>query len=164
MVISNFSTMHNTINELRQIVSEYATKIASISEQEFSAKPLPNKWSKKEVLGHLIDSAQNNLRRFVCGQYENAPPKISYDQDFWVRANGYQSVSQKDIIQLWQLINAQIASILSAMPATDYKKTCDTGKQIPQLRSLEWLADDYVKHMKHHLNQIISGSFNIQYP
>ncbi len=139
-------------------------KIASIPDQEFSAKPLPHKWSKKEVLGHLIDSAQNNLRRFVCGQYESAPPKITYDQDFWVNVNDYQSQSQKNVIALWQLINTQIATILSTMPASNYTLHCDTGKQTPQLRTLEWLAEDYVKHLKHHLNQVIAGSFNIQYP
>jgi hypothetical protein len=156
--------MQNTIHELHQIVSEYAVKIADINEQEFSAKPLSHKWSKKEVLGHLIDSAQSNLRRFVCAQYESAPPKIGYDQDYWVKANGYQSLSSNNVIQLWQLINGQIESVLTNMPASSYEKTCDTGKESPQLRTLEWLAADYVKHMKHHLNQVIAGSFNIQYP
>jgi hypothetical protein len=156
--------MQNTIDELQHIVAEYAVKIAAIAEQEFSAKPLPHKWSKKEVLGHLIDSAQNNLRRFVCGQYETAPPKITYDQDFWVKANDYQSLSQKNVIALWQLINGQIATVLTTMPVSNYALNCDTGKQTQQLRTLEWLAADYVKHMKHHLNQIIGGSFNIQYP
>lgn len=156
--------MQDTINELRQIVNDYAEKIAAIPEHEFSAKPLPHKWSKKEVLGHLIDSGQNNLRRFVCGQYEASPPRIIYDQDFWVKANGYQSAPQKNIIQLWRLINIQIGTILSSMPPSAHAMTCDTGKQTQQLHTIEWLAADYVKHLKHHLNQIIGGSFNIQYP
>src|SRR5690348_17476976 len=105
--------MKATAIKLSQIMSDYSEKISAISEQEFSAKPLPHKWSKKEVLGHLIDSAQNNLRRFVCGQYETAPPKITYDQDFWVKANDYQSLSQKNVIALWQLINGQIATVLT---------------------------------------------------
>lgn len=156
--------MQSTIDELRQIISEYAVKIASIPDQEFSAKPFPHKWSKKEVLGHLIDSAQNNLRRFVVSQYENEPPKITYDQDFWVKANYYQSASQKNVIALWQLINTQIATVLTTMPSSNHRLNCDTGKQTRQLHTLEWLAEDYVKHLKHHLNQIIDGSFNIQYP
>jgi hypothetical protein len=50
------------------------------------------------------------------------------------------------------------------MPAENYSKQCDTGKTEVNLRTLEWLADDYIKHMKHHLNQIISGSFDVIYP
>jgi hypothetical protein len=155
--------MQTTVNELRSILQEYEQKIAAIPDPEFSAKPLPHKWSKKEVLGHLIDSAQNNLRRFLTGQYEPTPPKIFYDQDFWVRANGYQSAAKEDVIQFWRLINDRIAQTLSAMPAEHYSRTCDTGKGAVQLRSLEWLAEDYVKHLKHHLNQIIPGSFAIKY-
>lgn len=154
--------MKETIEELSEIVDAYASKIASIRETEFSAKPLPNKWSKKEVLGHLIDSAHNNLRRFICGQYESSP-KIIYDQDFWVRSNDYQHKLSGDVIASWKLINEQICSVLQSMPPTNYSRTCDTGREVVQLRSLEWLAEDYVKHLKHHLNQIIPGSFDIVY-
>lgn len=156
-------TIKNTIQELRQIVVDYTTRISAIHEKEFAAKPLPNKWSKKEVLGHLIDSAQNNLRRFICGQYELSPPHIVYEQDFWVQANGYVNANKEDIIQLWRLINERICSILDTMPSANYSKTCNTSKESLQLHSLEWLAEDYVKHMKHHLNQIIADSFDVIY-
>ena len=155
--------MKATVNELNKIVNEYSLRISTISDQEFSVKPLPNKWRKKEVLGHLIDSAQNNLRRFVCGQYESTPPKIVYDQDYWVKANNYQQTNGTEVIAMWKLINNQIAAILETMPSSSYPKECDTGKNSVTLHSLEWLADDYVKHLKHHLNQIIPNSFDIVY-
>ena len=156
--------MEATISELNTIINDYSTKIGAISEHEFSAKPLPNKWSKKEVLGHLIDSAQNNLRRFVCSQYEASPPKIVYEQDHWVNANAYQQMDPKEVIALWILINSRIAAVLEQMPSSSYAKECDTGKNSISLHSLEWLAEDYVKHLKHHLNQILPGSFAIIYP
>ena len=151
--------MKKVTEELQQIVADYTTKISSIPEKEFTAKPLPNKWSKKEVLGHLIDSAQNNLRRFICGQYESTPPHIVYQQDFWVSANAYNEARSEHVIQLWNLINHRICDILNTMPKDNYDKSCNTG----QLHSLQWLAEDYVKHMKHHLNQIIPNSFDVVY-
>jgi len=155
--------MKNVTDELQQITAEYAARISGITEKEFSAKPLPNKWSKKEVVGHLIDSAQNNLRRFICGQYESLPPHITYEQDFWVAANGYGQTSSEDVIQLWLLINKRICDVLNSMPKSNYEKVCNTGNDSEQLRSLQWLAEDYVKHLKHHLNQVIPGSFDIVY-
>lgn len=154
--------MKNTVEELNSIVNLFSAKIGGIADQEFSAKPLPHKWSKKEVLGHLIDSGQNNLRRFICGQYENKP-QITYQQDFWVTANGYQSMDKDDVIRLWVLTNQRIAKVLNNMPVENYNRTCNTGKEKDNLHSLQWLAEDYVKHMKHHLNQIIAGSFDIVY-
>jgi len=155
--------MESVTTELRGIIREFTEKFSRISEAEFSAKPLPKKWSKKEVLGHLADSGQNNLRRFICGQYEQTSPHIVYDQDFWVAANGYQQASQQDVIAYWKLVNERICSVLTAMPKENYSRTCDTGKQTEQLHTLEWLAVDYVKHLKHHLNQIIPGSFDVIY-
>jgi hypothetical protein len=110
-------------------------------------------------LGHLIDSAQNNLRRFICGQYETQPPVITYQQDFWVAASQYQSMQQEEVVQLWRLLNLRICATLENMPEENYSKECNTGS----LHTLQWLAGDYVKHLKHHINQIISGSFDVIY-
>lgn len=155
--------MEKITTELREIVSAYSNKIALIDNIEFNAKPNPNKWSKKEVLGHLIDSAQNNLRRFIVGQYEDKP-HIVYDQDFWVNASDYQHMPDSDVVVLWRLLNERIVSVLKKMPLENYDRLCNTGKGAPTHHSLQWLAADYVRHLKHHLNQIIAGSFNITYP
>ena len=160
----NLTNMNTTIEELLALVTKFAEELRTIPEAEFSAKPRPEKWSKKEVLGHLIDSGNNNLRRFICGQYESAPPKITYEQDFWVSANNYQKETQVTTIEMWKMINFRIAAVLRAMPKESYSKSCDTGRTAVQLRSLEWLAADYVKHMKHHINQIVPNSFAITYP
>lgn len=150
--------------ELREIVTSYSAAFTTLPEEDFSARPLPEKWSKKEIVGHLIDSAQNNLRRFIVGQYEAAPPHIVYDQDFWVKANGYQNMQSLDVIVLWTLINFRICGVLESMPEVNYTKQCNTGKGAEQLYTLEWLAQDYVKHLKHHVNQVIPGSFDLTYP
>jgi hypothetical protein len=155
--------MKEVTTELQTIVNTFSKQIAEIAEEEFSAKPLPTKWSKKEVLGHLIDSAENNLRRFICAQYENQP-KIRYEQNFWVNANDYLNAPSSEVIISWKLINLKICRVLDTMPKENHDKNCDTGKDAPNLHSIEWLAIDYIKHLKHHLNQIIPKSFDIVYP
>ena len=152
--------MKNVTRELHEIVTNYTIKIEAIPDLLFSAKPQPEKWSKKEVLGHLVDSAQNNLRRFICGQNEKQPPVITYQQDFWVSSNQYRSIPKEEVIQLWRLLNFRICAVLENLPPENYTKECNTGS----LHTLQWLAGDYVKHLKHHMNQIISGSFDVIYP
>lgn len=155
--------MKKITTELQEIITSFSIRIKEISTNDFNAKPNATKWSKKEVVGHLIDSAHNNLRRFVVGQYEQQP-NIIYDQDFWVSANDYQHMPDDDVIALWQLLNERIIAVLNKMPVENYERTCDTGKISPSMHTVRWLAADYVKHLKHHLNQIIAGSFNITYP
>jgi hypothetical protein len=148
--------MHLVIQELSKLIDQYSAVFRALSDAELAQKPQPNKWSKKEIIGHLIDSAQNNIRRFVCGQYE-PQPKIVYDQDFWVKSQHYQDYQSEDLIQLWVLLNRHICLILSNLPPKYFEKTCDTGKGKIELHTLQYLAEDYVVHLKHHLAQMNNG-------
>lgn len=147
---------------LLTIVDEFAIKFQQIEPSIFDDKINPEKWSKKEIVGHLIDSAHNNLRRFIVGQYQTHD-KIIYQQDFWVAANNYQKMPQSSIIALWQLLNHRIVAVLEAMPSGNYTNVIDTGKENINTHTLLWLAEDYIQHLQHHVNQIIPGSFDVNY-
>ncbi len=146
--------MKQAIDQLRKTLSDYSKKLEQLDETKSSQKSSPEKWSKKEELGHLIDSAHNNLRRFIVSQYETNP-KIVYNQNFWNNASNYNNQPVQHLASLWKLLNEQIIEVLKSMPETNYKLSCDTGKGDVELNSLEWLAEDYVKHMLHHLHRIL---------
>jgi DinB superfamily len=146
--------MQQVIEQLEAIVNEYSVKFLNLSEETISFKPAENKWSKKEVIGHLIDSAQNNIRRFITAQYQNNP-HVVYDQNIWVTIQHYQNYNTAALINLWQLLNRHIAVILKNMPVEKYQLQCNTGKEKAALHTLDFLATDYITHHLHHLKQII---------
>jgi hypothetical protein len=137
--------------EAETITIEYLSQLNSITEDEWTYKPSPTKWSKKESIGHLIDSAENNIRRFIVAQYEESPA-IIYNQDKWVSINNYQQWDTQNLIQLWYLLNKQIADILKNTSDDIAQRTV----QSEVLHSIEWLAQDYIKHLKHHLHQVLN--------
>jgi len=147
--------MKTTVEKLSKIVTGYSGQLGSLSEETFNRQPAPGKWSPKEELGHLIDSAHNNLRRFIVAQYEK-DPKIVYDQNFWNEAAHYRQQASRNLISLWQLLNLQICEVLSSIPEGREQRNCDTGKDKTELHSIEWLADDYVQHLLHHLHHILA--------
>jgi hypothetical protein len=146
--------MLSVIHQLETIIPEYATKCLQIPSAEFNYKPAPEKWSKKEVIGHLIDSGQNNLRRFIVGQYAEMDT-IWYDQDLWVLSNAYQEMEASEIINLWVMINKRIIAVLKQMPEHVYQNKINTGKQEINAKTLLWLATDYVSHLQHHMHQVL---------
>jgi hypothetical protein len=147
------NTVTGTASEiLQQIICSSLEKFKIISEADWDYKPLPNKWSKKEILGHLCDSAMNNIRRFVVSQYEENN-KIIYQQDNWVASQDYQSENFQNIILLWKLLNEQVVKIINKIPEEKLSNTCITSEK----RTIEWLIEDYIVHLNHHLNQIINS-------
>jgi hypothetical protein len=136
--------------ELKKIIDQHYASLCSISSAEMEHKPSPAKWSKKELIGHLVDSAQNNIRRFIIAQYEENP-HIVYQQDNWVRLSGYQQWNTKDLVDLWYLLNKQVCMILECMPPGGPARKCLTE----ELHTIEWLAADYIKHLNHHLHQVL---------
>lgn len=142
--------------ELRMVISESARAFEGVAHEEWAYKTHPSKWSKKEILGHLIDSAQTNLRRFVMTQYVQNQ-KIVYHQDEWVALQRYQEADIEELIDLWKGLNLQIARVTDRIPEADLKNTCDTGKEGPEYHDLEFLISDYIVHMKHHLRQVLGN-------
>jgi len=148
--ILQFARMQTIIENLEATLTDRLPQLLAIPEDVYSAKPNPAKWSKKEILGHLVDSAQANIRRFVVAQYESQP-YIVYNQDKWVTASGYQQWPVEDIIRLWFLLNKQICEILKNMSPDAAQRICLTESP----HKLEWLAADYIRHLQHHLHVIL---------
>lgn len=138
---------------LKNIIAEELQRFQKISEEEWSYKATPEKWSKKEILGHLCDSAFTNIRRFVVTQYKENE-NIVYDQNAWVKAQNYQNIPTTDLINLWKALNYQVVQIVENIPDEALKRICDTTKTEPQKFTLEFIINDYVDHLQHHLKSI----------
>ena len=144
--------MEKISGQISDILAGYAPQLELVDEERFALKPRPDKWSAKEILGHLVDSAQNNLRRFIVAQYDENP-LIVYQQDEWVKISNYQHYPTHELIQLWTLLNLHICRVLENTKGAKSQKLCNTNNSISH--SIEWLAKDYIKHMLHHLHQIL---------
>jgi hypothetical protein len=139
------------VTALASVVERAIPHLSAISEEAASIKPSPGKWSKKEILGHLIDSAANNHQRFMRLQLQ---PEISlpgYDQDNWVRLNRYQQEAWTEIVALWSAYNRHLVSVIESLDdsALGHVWHASDGDV-----TLEFIATDYVRHLKHHLAQI----------
>src|SRR5215831_19134462 len=144
--------MESVANDLLSAL-DAAGRLSHIDEASASKKPAPNKWSKKEILGHLIDSAANNHQRFVRLQLSSRIDLPGYDGDEWVRVQRYQERSWQEIIELWRQYNTQLASLIRDVDPNALRHTWHTpdGKNL----DLEFIMQDYVVHLRHHLDQIL---------
>jgi DinB superfamily len=148
--------MQNSLR-LTNAVEEALPKLLSIAEDQAGRRANgADGWSRKQELGHLIDSATNNRARFVVagltGNYEGP----SYDGEGWVELGGYSKLPWIDLVELWERLNRALALVMHRIPPDRLTAPCKVGGGEPV--ALEFLMDDYVSHMATHLKHILQGA------
>ena len=141
------------MDNYRVLISNIKNKFDRLKENDVNEKP-NGKWSKKEILGHLCDSAINNIYRFMELQRAGKVYEvISYDQDLWVEQASYGNRPWNDLCQLWYSLNINILNILEFLSKRKDLNVSIDGK----IYTSDFLVEDYFSHLKHHANQISSN-------
>ena len=158
--------MDDFIEDFRHLVERSATSLLAISETDSARRPAPGKWSPKEIVGHLIDSASNNHQRFVRAQFREDLVFAGYDQEAWVKAQRYQEAAWPALIELWRAYNLHLARVMAATPKAVRLRQHDrhnfhqiAWQTVPEdaPATLDYFMRDYVDHLRHHLNQIFAA-------
>jgi hypothetical protein len=140
------------ITSLRNLIDRVPVRLAELPAERVENRPSPAKWSPKEELGHLLDSAANNHQRIVRAQLENNLAMPGYVQTAWVAINRYQQRDWPELIDLWQALNRQLLAAAESVPDAAWSHTLTINASAPL--TLQFVFEDYLTHMAHHLEHI----------
>jgi hypothetical protein len=144
--------MRELSDQLRCLVEAAEPRLRQISESESMRPALPGGWSRKQVLGHLIDSASNNHQRFVRAMLQASLVFPSYDQEGNIRVQAVQEADWGLLVSLWAAYNRYLAHVIAHIPPSQLDTPCGIGDGEPV--TLGFLASGYLTHLHHHLRQI----------
>ncbi len=144
--------MQATAEELRAIVAGVGQRLRALDDPKISIRPRKDKWARKEVLGHLIDSACNNQQKFVRMMQQPHLDFPGYRQDDWVDLQNWAAANWNDLILLWESYNRHIAYLIENVDEKFLDNTVTIEGAGPF--TLEFIMPDYVEHLKHHVKQI----------
>jgi DinB superfamily len=148
---------------LKKAVAEAGPRLRSLSDIEAAGRSSGGDgWSCKQELGHLLDSATNNRVRFVVAALEGQYTGPTYDGTGWVDLAGYSDSNWPDLVELWERLNTSLAVAIRRIPDDRLPSKCKVGNAEPV--TLEFLIDDYILHMQHHLDHIFSREKMTSYP
>lgn len=142
----------HTIDSLRAVLVLMPGRLAAISSERADEKPSTGVWSRKEELGHLIDSAANNHQRIVRAQVESGLALPGYDGDRWVELHRYRQREWRDLISLWLELNKQLLASAESVPDGAWSHALTIGDS--EVMTLGFVFVDYLRHMSHHLRHI----------
>lgn len=142
----------NSKQTLGDLIDRLPDRLRAMPADKVQHKPAPNTWSVKEELGHLLDSAANNHQRIVRAQLEEKPAMPGYDGDAWVVLHRYQQRDWETLIGLWAALNRQLLAAAEAASESAWPRTLTIADSTPL--TLKFVADDYVRHMLHHLRHM----------
>ena len=140
---------------LHATLDEGLTLFAGVDERRTAVRPPAGAWSAREVLGHLIDSACNNHRRFVAGQSADFARFDGYNQNEWVSRQRYHDVPWRDLVALWMAYNRHLAHVIGCAPPAALARTATSPDGKSEV-TLGFVMEDYVHHLRHHLDQLRS--------
>ena len=148
--------MEELSRKLLAVVEASEPRLREVSEIESGQPVLPGGWSRKQVIGHLIDSASNNHQRFVRASLQESLEFPGYDQSSNVHVQAIQEADWVLLISLWSAYNRYLAHVIAHLPASRLETPCriGSGETVP----LSFLATDYLSHLLHHLRQIGAAS------
>lgn len=109
-------------------------------------------WTRKQVVGHMLDSATNNRQRFVRAATEGSFRGPQYDQEPWVAAHGYAEQSWETLLRWYRVEHEILAAIVDRIPEERMDAICKAGDDAPV--TLRFLVEDYVKHQQGHMKQM----------
>jgi hypothetical protein len=144
--------MKDIARQLRAIIANAEPRLSQMNPDDMAIKHAPQEWSKKEILGHLIDSAVNNHQRFVRAVYKVAAQFPTYDQNEWVRIQRHNDRPWPSLVTLWSVYNNHLSHIIECIPEDAESEMCNIGKQDPV--PLDFIIKDYIRHLLHHLKDI----------
>ena len=148
--------MQDIATELSSFADEIRPRLLAIPEGRASDQPYAEKWSLKGILGHLVDSAVNNHQRIVRMQESADIGKFGYTPEHWVRSQHYDARHWVELVDLWFQLNVHLSHVIAHVDPSTLAHTCDMGYAAPA--TLRFVIEDYVRHVRHHVEQILGGS------
>jgi hypothetical protein len=150
--------MKELSEKLLALVNAAEPRLREISETESAQPVLAGGWSRKQVIGHLIDSASNNHQRFVRAALQTSLDFPGYDQSGNVQVQAVQDAHWQLLVALWAAYNRYLAHVIARLPVPKLKTVCRIGSDKPV--TLDFLATDYLRHLRHHLSQLGAANLN----
>ena len=149
----NTVTDEDALNALRNQYKNILAMYDNLPEKIQNYAYAPNKWTVKELLGHMVDAERVFSYRAMCiarGEQQLLP---GFDENSYMEFAHFSNRSLESILQEYKnLREANLALFESLTPAMLSKKGSANGNSV-SVRALIWILAGHEQHHIHILQE-----------
>jgi hypothetical protein len=140
-----------------QLIAEWEPKLLSLPQEVIAERRNSQNRTIKQILGHTIDSATNNIHRIIHLQHQPSPliyPDYANlgNNDRWIALNNYQEADWNNLVGLWKHITLHVAHVIRNADESKFANEWITA--LGEKVSLYDMMSDYLRHFQLHLREI----------
>ncbi len=157
-----FEAIQSAMDELSELITTLPAEWRPIPDEQAARLRSDGGWSRKQIVGHMIDSGTVNHQRFIRALAGETDFSLLYAQEEWVDLNGYQSRDWNEIIDLWKSLNLHLLAVCRRIREDQPNLICGKDGD-PGPWTLAHRVPDYIAHLKMHVEQMRRGSWSSAY-
>jgi len=147
---------NDVIKVVSQGVTNWEVQLIGLDQEVISTIRNNQNRSIKQIVGHMIDSASNNIHRIIHLQYQPSPFAFpcyasNGNNDRWIAVQNYQDEDWEIMVQLWKYSHLHYIHVTSQINQDKINNKWDSGSG---LVSLKEMVEDFPRHFQLHLDEI----------
>lgn len=140
---------NDILSTLEKQLPKTVALLSSRSEQDGELRYAPDKWSVKEVIGHMNDTERIMAYRALCFARADRTPLESFEQDDYVRNGPYSELRLADLVEEFKTIRAATLTLFRNLRPDDWTRRGIANKNEITVRALAYII---AGHELHHRN------------
>ncbi len=147
---------NDVIKVVSQGVTNWEVQLIGLDQEVISTIRNNQNRSIKQIVGHMIDSASNNIHRIIHLQYQPSPFAFpcyasNGNNDRWIAVQNYQDEDWEIMVKLWKYSHLHYIHVTSQINQDKINNKWDSGSG---LVSLKEMVEDFPRHFQLHLDEI----------
>ncbi len=143
--------------EISALIDTWEPILRELSPENIALNRNSQNRSIRQILGHMHDSASNNIHRIVHLQYQESPAAFpDYanlgNNDRWIAIQNYQDENWESLVSLWSATHRHIAHVI--LQADPRKMDTFWISALGEKVSLLEMITDFPRHFRLHIAEI----------
>ena len=139
-------TSDDIVPVLATQLDETVTFLSAISEEQSLRRYAPDKWSMRQLLGHVNDTERVFMYRAMWFARGFQDPLPSFDQEIGFKAADSDSISWANHIDEFRAIRSSTLAFFRNLPAEAWMRSGIASDSAVTVRALAYIVAGHVSH------------------